>query len=723
MDLKQSIRLKNTLLAALGGGVLTVGVLYAFFQQGFAYSLFFLVVFLVVFWLVNIAIIFSIYKGFNLRFKDPSMSGAQMHWASLASIFALTVTNGVDGLFYLLALMPMVFGVFRMPVKAYNRYTFRIIATLFIGVVIRDFYIFPKTNLLSDCVIAFGFSFCALVLSSLCRSVVRMQDRLREKNLQLEKALVARSNFLANMSHEIRTPMNGVLGMIDLSLQHSLQSQTRYNLIIAKESGKALLTIINDILDFSKIDAGKLEIVPKVFSLYGFVEKLILPFKAAARGKGVELTLKLHDNLPKCVYADCSRIQQVLNNLIGNAIKFTHTGYVRVSVKLGGDAVTNASSIDLDFLIEDSGIGIEQDRLNELFESFAQADVSTTREFGGTGLGLAIASELVHLMGGRILVSSELGVGSTFNCSIPAALASECDLELNHKDDPEFLATPGKRLRALLVEDNIINQEVAAMTLDLVGVDTEVASNGEEGLKALAESIKSENVFDMVLMDCQMPVMDGYEATRQIRNNPAFASCSAIPIIALTAHAMAGDRDLCLQAGMNDFLNKPIECSAVASTVERWVGREKYQLQSSTTLQTVVDTKDQAHVDKPETGLQCWNEHALFKLVGERVDRITKLLLNFEKSLDPQVDSVLSAIEKGDVDVLKVQAHGLKGASANLKFERMANACQMLEDLARDDSSEVSEENVQEFLAEVSQVKQILQKQLNTAANNGLGLK
>ncbi len=385
--------------------------------------------------------------------------------------------------------------------------------------------------------------------------------RLSEAELRLAKELAEQANrskgeFLANTSHEIRTPMNAILGMTQLALEAGSLDESRDYLVKVSRSARSLLGIINDILDFSKIEAGKLELEKVPVSLPEIISGLADVFSIAAQDKGIELRFEVSPVLSGGLAGDPLRLRQVLQNLIGNALKFTSAGEVVVGVEKASEA---DSQVVCRFSVRDTGIGIPPEHLPRLFQSFSQADSSVTRRYGGTGLGLAICKRLVELMGGRIGVESEHGKGSRFWFEVPLArsAAQEGQDPSEPRTQPALRQLQGARI--LLVEDNRLNQEVAVYFLRRVGVEADIASNGAEALECL-----ERGRYDAVLMDCQMPVMDGYEATRRIRAIPRF---SQLPIIAMTANAREGDRQRSLRAGMNAHLSKPIDVDALYQTL------------------------------------------------------------------------------------------------------------------------------------------------------------
>ena len=380
-----------------------------------------------------------------------------------------------------------------------------------------------------------------------------------------EQALRVKSMFLANMSHEIRTPMNGILGLSELLLHSHLPEREAQHVRTLLQSGRALLKIINEILDFSKIEADKLLLSPTNFSLNDFLQELIQLFGHQARQQGLALILQIDKDTPAWVCADASRLGQILANLLGNALKFTPAG--RVVLRVSSSPLANAG-VGLVFEVADTGIGISAEQHSQIFEEFNQGDSSAARHHGGTGLGLSIAMGLARLMDGNISVQSQPGLGSTFvltiraeTCAEPATLAA---LPAPSTALPK-LAFPD--CRVLVVDDNRVNQIVARAALERLGCHVDLADGGAQGVQAV-----TQHAYDLVLMDCQMPAVDGYEATRQVRQwERAQKSARRLPIAAFTAHAMAGDREKCEAAGMDDYLSKPMSISGLEQVLLRWL--------------------------------------------------------------------------------------------------------------------------------------------------------
>ncbi|WP_243358061.1 ATP-binding protein [Fundidesulfovibrio terrae] len=413
-----------------------------------------------------------------------------------------------------------------------------------------------------------GYIECLMDVSALRAA----QEELRQAKDQADAANHAKSEFLANMSHEIRTPMNGIFGMLQLLRTTPLDREQQEYVGTGLAALKNLLNLINDILDLSKVEAGKLDIVARPFSLPDLLRLMSGIFKEQLDEKGIALGFEIAPDVPRTVLADAARIRQVLFNLIGNAIKFTEKGRVDVRVQAGGEALQG--QVRLFFRVSDTGIGIPQDRLADLFKPFTQIDGSLARKYQGTGLGLSIVKRLVELMGGEVRVESAVGVGTSMHFSILAGAPAQGSLPDEAPPQAETAgptaAEPSSPLNILLVEDEAINQKAMERLLGKRGHAVVCAGSGEEALKILARQR-----FDCVLMDVQMPGMDGTQATRLIRSGEGSSLDPGVHIIALTANAMSGDRERLLSAGMDDYLSKPVELDALLQALGRVTPRTR----------------------------------------------------------------------------------------------------------------------------------------------------
>ncbi|MBF0397598.1 MAG: response regulator [Desulfobacterales bacterium] len=507
------------------------------------------------------------------------------------------------------------------------------------------------------------------------QKVEKRTQELKIAKEAAERATQAKGEFLANMSHEIRTPMNAIIGLSGLALKTILDEKQKGYLDKIDFSAKALLGLINDILDFSKIEAGKLEIESIDFDLNEVLDNVSNVISIKADEKGLGLLIETGKVVPSALIGDPLRLNQILINLATNAVKFTHSGHILIKTEIL-KTYSDTNEVLLQFSVEDTGIGINAEQISRLFQSFTQADTSTTRRYGGTGLGLSICKRLVELMGGEIAVKSSEGHGSVFTFTIRLGMQSDEKKKTLTSLASEIEAfNKIKGAKILLVEDNEINQQVARELLEIEGFFITIANNGIEAVEQVKMSYTENRPFDVVLMDIQMPLMDGYTATNKIRNYPS--DIKYIPIIAMTAHAMKSEKDKCLQAGMNDYVTKPIEPKNLFAVLVKWIKpgeRETF----------VSEDKDNRgkDIELPET-LPGLNIMSGLKRIEGNKKLYLKLLNDIYSKYKHLADEIQNSLKKNNIEFIILTAHTMKGMAGNLGADKLAVAAKDLENAAK----------------------------------------
>ncbi|MHB8763252.1 MAG: PAS domain S-box protein [Deferrisomatales bacterium] len=533
---------------------------------------------------------------------------------------------------------------------------------------------------------------------------VRTQQALQEAVAAADAANRAKSEFLARMSHEIRTPLNGVLGMTDLALRDGVSPRAERYLGHARQSALGLLDIINDLLDLAKIEVGRVELTEARFEPRRLLESVVSTLGVAAHEKGVSLVHRVHEAVPQWLMGDDGRLRQVLVNVIGNAVKFTERGQVEVAVGLEAQAAPSpvpSGCVRVRVAVRDTGIGIPPENLCAIFDSFSQATRSTHVRFGGTGLGLAIAKQLVELMGGEIWAESEVGRGSTFHFTVGLRCPEGAEPEVQPEVPAPQVPAP-RPLRVLVAEDNAVNQLLVRALLEREGHAVTVTSSGRQALEALAGG-----GFDGVLMDVQMPEMDGLEATRRIRRGEVPGVPPDLPIVALTAHAVQGDRERFLAAGMDDHVSKPLSPASLSAALARWHPRPAAGAAEE------APAGGEEGLPEVEERLRDWLERLPPPRVWELVDL-------FRKQLPVQIAAVADARGAGDAPGLAAASHTLRGSAVCFGTQRMAELCAELEAAAKAGSLEGAAAGVAALERELRRLDGYLEQARGGAGGSGV---
>jgi signal transduction histidine kinase/DNA-binding response OmpR family regulator len=516
-----------------------------------------------------------------------------------------------------------------------------------------------------------------------------LEERIRQRTEDLEKAMrtalaasQAKSEFLANMSHELRTPMNGLLGMLEVVLDSALSAEQREELGIAQRSAYSLLALLNDILDLSKIEAGKMMIESIPYNVRTVLEDCVKSFQARATQKKIALHLEIDDAAPAEVIGDPLRVRQIAANLLSNALKFTELGWVCLRLSVEESAEGPAQ---MKIAVSDTGAGIEAAKLTAIFEKFTQADGSITRKYGGTGLGLAITKRLVEMQGGKVHVESQVGKGSTFTVTLPwIPVAKAAASSVESRDGAAVKKIVPAEVRILLVEDNLVNQKVVLAILRKKGYRIDVAGDGREALSKLDASLAGpDQAYNLVLMDVQMPVLDGLETTRIVRLNSRW---DRLPIIAMTAHAMNGDRERCLQAGMNSYISKPIQPAHLISIIEK-------QLQ------------EQSMETRPVPQASVSGNGATTRSLLEDSAMANDLLEVFLQLAPERLERLEAAASEADGTTLGSESRKISEAAEQLASRALSDCAQRIELAARGRDFEAALQELQTLRREIAELQ------------------
>ena len=520
-------------------------------------------------------------------------------------------------------------------------------------------------------------------------------------NIEIERAARMKSDFLANMSHEIRTPMNAVIGMAELALREDLPENAKNYIRQIKSSGHALLTIINDILDFSKIESGKMDIVETEYEPLAVIHNVVSMIRTRIGEKNVQLLTDISQNLPSRLHGDSIRVQQILINLLNNAVKFTQKGHVKllISVRESGK-----DEIILHAEIADTGSGIKPENLEKIFSSFQQVDSKRNRNIEGSGLGLTITKQLLELMGGSIHVESVYGVGSTFVFDLPQKVVDATPADVSKLDEAvekidaemENFTFVAPEARILVVDDNVINLTVTKGLLEPLEMQIDTAISGREAIEKVQQTM-----YDIVFMDHMMPEMDGVEATHEIRQR--FPEYADLPIIALTANAVNGVQKMFQEEGLNDFVPKPMELKVLVNAVRKWLPKEKLQMRRG----EILDVKPQAveRVSLPQIG-DLDMQAAYAKLGSEQL--FWSVLKEFYRVIGKKCALIQRYWEEHDRKAYTVEVHALKSASRQIGAMRLADMAERLETAGNAGDDVLIDELTEELLEKYRSYQEIL---------------
>jgi PAS domain S-box-containing protein len=526
----------------------------------------------------------------------------------------------------------------------------------------------------------------------------QIENQCIDARIEAEEANKAKSDFLARMSHEIRTPISGIIGTSEMLLDSSLNEEQQDNVASIKTAASHLLTIINDILDLSKIEARKFEVLPTNFNLKQTVDKIVSMFSIQARKKELNFNLEMDEEVPECLYGDNHRLEQVLINLLSNAFKFTETGGVTLRIKLDEQSIPGSFPVYILFSVEDTGQGIPDDKLDSLFQPFIQLEDSGVRKNNGTGLGLAICDQLIHMMGGQLKVRSIVGQGSAFFFSLPFDKGAAQDDEKDQLAEQDASTFKEKAYKVLLVEDNVLNKKFIAHFLEKSGHKVLTAENGKEALKIL-----EEDEFDVVLMDVQMPEMDGVEATRQIRKSRAEGGLGLkVPVIALTAYAMKGDRERFLQAGMNDYLPKPVEQDSLFEVLQRVLENRK------TAKKSIAQSEPEEEKSELEFDIGALREH-----YQGNEERLKKLLNLAYRELSEKKKSLQYCLKNEDLSELAEVAHSLVSMLGILKVRKSSEMARSLQRAALAGEEKKSYQFTHKLIKDLETIIETCQEHVN----------